>query len=188
MAAIVIGDHAFEPRAEVVHFQKHRPGTAKTPRRERIRISPHNDARSSPHRTRTEPRSSSASANTRRKCCFHGSRLIHEAGVESGLPATGLRLAKFDLASGPFQYLCHGHTHARKNLVDQTGHEDRNAMLHNIDVPFQEFDGLARHTDALAQIFGKRVRRRAGKSGARATRSCPGVSTSTVSACSAPTR
>lgn len=56
-------------------------------------------------------------------------RFVDEAGIESRLPAAGLRFTKFDFAAGAFENLGHGEADARKNLVDQAGDENRNAMF-----------------------------------------------------------
>jgi hypothetical protein len=66
---------------------------------------------------------------------FYGARFIHESGIESGLSAAGLRLTEFDLAAGPFEDLGHGEAHARKDLVDQAGDENRNAVFQSSVCP-----------------------------------------------------
>jgi hypothetical protein len=53
-----------------------------------------------------------------------GSRLLAITAVERRLSATGLRLAKFNLAPSALEHLRHRYTDLGKNLVHDAGHED----------------------------------------------------------------
>ncbi len=55
-----------------------------------------------------------------------GARLFAIAGVEGGLPATGLGLGKIDAAADTLKHFGHGESDGGKDLVDDAGDEEGN--------------------------------------------------------------
>jgi hypothetical protein len=49
------------------------------------------------------------------------------AAVEGGLCAAGLGFAKFEVATGAFEDVCHCDSDAWKNLIDYAGYEEGDA-------------------------------------------------------------
>ena len=141
VAAIVIGDHFFQPRADIVdagHFQqKARKFKDLGLKRQRggqiLRVFVKNFLEvMSDHRRAGAGRHHHVIGIAKhvQKVPRHLPGFAAIAAVEGRLAAAGLRLGKLDAIAQPLQHLGHGHSHRGEQLVDDAGDEDRNAFAH----------------------------------------------------------